>query len=116
MIRHFCMVAKKWWQDFLSIHPSFENRNVQLVARCEEGFDRSVGCFVHPARTNHFDSPLECLRFVSLIAHDNQHDMGKSGSQGSWFDLTTFLVIGRGHESHHARLLCSLLLGMNNGY
>jgi centrosomal protein CEP76 len=110
--RLFITYAKRWWDEFLQIRPTHNERLVKIFARDENCINRPVCSYVRPLRAGRLlDSPLQAARFVSLIGYDKAMAVGGGGRAEQWTSMHAFLCRGKGDCEDHSVLLCSLLLG-----
>lgn len=94
---------------------SLENKNLEIKLWAESIFDkelRPIFEFCQPLNPDHvtrmFETPLHCLRFVSLIP---TLPFGKKSD--IVLDPKVFLLLGHGSSAEHSLLLCSMLLSFS---
>jgi centrosomal protein CEP76 len=110
--RSFFAYARKWWAEYLQLHPTHRLRPVKLFAMSELGVQRPVTCFVQPLRAGRLlDSSLQAAHFVSLIEFERSDNMAGSIGSDVWHSVHATLCRRRGDVEEHALLLCSLLVG-----
>ena len=124
----FLSQARVWYARYLSSGPSeFKSRPVKVIARCEDGIQYPVCCFLaHLRLGRQLPSPRHAARFVSLLRkrEDDEEERrlllpgltGGSLAFGSetsscWCLLHTTLSSGSASKEEAAVLLCGLLLG-----
>ncbi len=62
--------CQEWWADFKQIGIDYQNRIVKIYGEDEDGLHQLVCNFIEPiSNIKGLDTPLHCLRFVSLIPH-----------------------------------------------
>lgn len=116
--REFLIYARRWWLEYQGINRKHKERKVKVFAGTTNGRMVPVTHFISPLQTSYgLSSPLDALRFVSLLkATDQKGDsptfpLEEAGDSQSWLSTFVFISQRQGHSCNHAALLCSLLLG-----
>eukprot|EP00760_Papus_ankaliazontas_P002034 PhM_4_TR10801/c0_g3_i1/m.52595/K16457/CEP76; centrosomal protein CEP76 len=119
--REFVLYAKRWWNEFQSLHPLAAQRKIKVFV----GIGSNAGIqmvpitsLVQPLQTGRLlSSPMEAARFVSLIAVPDTPTPRSTDSCLSGGDTSVtmsqlaFLCTRQGDTHNMAILLCGLFLG-----
>ena len=110
--RLFLFYTKQWWNEFINLRQSHNERNVKIFADDEYKNTRLACSFLQPIRSHLIESPSQASRFVSLFSFDeDRSSINSSESFQQWMTLHSFVATRNGQSCNHALLLCSLLLG-----
>lgn len=120
LIKELFVKSEKFNNEYKSLKSGNEDRILKLWA--ESIYDREyrpIFEFVSPLNpsdiTRYLETPLHCLRFVSLIPY--RRPINDSIKYDFLLDTKVFLSTGYGSSAEHAILLCSLLLSFRlNAY
>eukprot|EP00747_Dinoflagellata_sp_TGD_P096368 gnl/TRDRNA2_/TRDRNA2_166821_c4_seq1.p1 gnl/TRDRNA2_/TRDRNA2_166821_c4~~gnl/TRDRNA2_/TRDRNA2_166821_c4_seq1.p1 ORF type:complete len:634 (-),score=111.08 gnl/TRDRNA2_/TRDRNA2_166821_c4_seq1:143-2044(-) len=100
----------RWWAEY---HQLYARRHVRIFAQTENLLFLPVTHFVAPLEAGRaLDSPLQALRWTSLIAEaPPERPSSEGGAEPCWHTLPALWARGRATPEEKAILLCSLLLG-----